>query len=458
MALLRYLLALWMGKAARLGLLLMGRNATHFPGQLALKLCPDFLGRVQKPRKIIAVTGTNGKTTVSNLLSDGLTGMGYRVLSNRLGSNINAGIASCLLTGCTIWGRSKYEVAVLEVDERSSQKIYPFVSPHYLVITNLFRDSIMRNAHPQYIAQWIEGAVPPSTKLILNADDLISSGICPHNPRAYFALAQQESDVTACINLINDVQICPNCQGELSYDYRRYHHIGKARCLACSFHSPTATYLAKDIDLTAMTMTVEDKEGACSYRLLSDSLVNIYNLTTVIATLREMGFTHEEVQRGLAGVHIVESRYNVQEAGGIRILMQMSKDRNALASSRAFDYISSLPGEKQLVLMMNNKSDQQHWSENVAWLYDCDFEFLNKENITRIVATGPRAKDYRLRLLLAGVPEETIRCTLNELDAPSLLDYRKGLSICLFYGTDSLDLAFKVQKKILSLAEEASVS
>jgi hypothetical protein len=108
--------------------------------------------------------------------------------------------------------------------------------------------------------------------------------------------------------------------------------------------------------------------------------------------------------------------------------------------------------------MMNNKSDQQHWSENVAWLYDCDFEFLNKENITRIVATGPRAKDYRLRLLLAGVPEETIRCTLNELDAPSLLDYRKGLSICLFYGTDSLDLAFKVQKKILSLAEEASVS
>jgi len=453
---LRFIFALWLSKCVRLALKILRRNATYFPGFLALKLCPDFMGRIGKPKKIIAITGSNGKTTVSNLLSDVLTGKGYSVLNNRLGSNIAAGVASSLLSGSTIFGKTKYEMAVLEVDERSSRKIYPFVKPDYLVITNLFRDSAMRNAHPQFIASFIEGAVPKTTQLILNADDIISSGICPENPRVYFGLDRMKTDVTTCVNLINDLQICPVCCGELVYDYRRYHHIGKAHCRDCGFKSPVSDYLAKDIDRDTMTMTVTNKNEALSYKLLSDSIFNIYNMVTVIAALRQFGLSHEEIKQGLEKTKIVETRYNAQKAGDVTVVMQMSKDKNALAGSRAFDYISSLPGRKEIILMMNCVHDQQHWSENVAWLYDCDFEFLNKNNITRIVATGPRAKDYYLRLLIAGVPEEIVRCTLNEMDAPTLLEYPKDSSVCLFYGTDALDLVFKVQARIKELAQEAS--
>jgi hypothetical protein len=106
--------------------------------------------------------------------------------------------------------------------------------------------------------------------------------------------------------------------------------------------------------------------------------------------------------------------------------------------------------------MMNNLTDDRRWSENVAWLYDCDFEFLNRDNITRIVATGPRARDYYLRLLMAGVKKDKLRCALRELDAPDLLDYNKGSSVCLFYGTDALSLVYKVQAKTKKLAEEAA--
>jgi UDP-N-acetylmuramyl tripeptide synthase len=453
---LRFLFAVWMSKCARVALRLLRRNATYFPGLVALKLCPDFMGRVGKPKKIIAVTGSNGKTTVSNLLNDVLTDKGYRVLNNQLGSNVAAGIATSLLVGSTLFGKSRYDMAVLEIDERSSKRIYPYVKPDFLVITNLFRDSPMRNAHPQYIADFIQSAVPKTTKLILNADDLISSGICPDNPHVYFGLDRLKTDVTACINLINDVQICPVCRGELIYDYRRYHHIGKARCADCGFRSPESDYFATDIDTDDMTMTVTDKGGAQSYKLLSDSIFNIYNLVTVIATLRELGLPHEEIKARLEKTKIVETRFNTRKAGDVTVVMQMSKDKNALAGSRAFDYISGLPGKKELILMMNCIHDQQHWSENVTWLYDCDFEFLNKENITRIVATGPRAKDYRLRLLFAGVPDEKIRCTLNEMDAPTLLEYNSGESVCLFYGTDALDLVYRVQGKIIDLAEEAA--
>ncbi|NLT14981.1 MAG: Mur ligase family protein, partial [Clostridiales bacterium] len=337
---LRFLFALWVSKCARAALRLLKRNATYFPGLVALKLCPDFMGRIGKPEKITAVTGSNGKTTVSNLLNDVLTDKGYRVLNNQLGSNVAAGIATSLLVGSTLFGKSKYDMAVLEIDERSSRRIYPYVKPDFLVITNLFRDSPMRNAHPQYIAGFIESAVPKTTKLILNADDLISSGICPDNPRVYFGLDRMKTDVTACVNLINDVQICPVCCGELEYDYRRYHHIGKARCTDCGFMSPESDYFATDIDTEALTMTVSDKAGSMSYKLLSDSIFNIYNVVTVVAALRELGLSHEEIKAGLDRTKIVETRFNAQKAGNVTVVMQMSKDKNALAGSRAFDYIS----------------------------------------------------------------------------------------------------------------------
>jgi UDP-N-acetylmuramyl pentapeptide synthase len=206
-----------------------------------------------------------------------------------------------------------------------------------------------------------------------------------------------------------------------------------------------------------MTMTVTDKQGGrVVYPLLSDSVFNIYNVVTVAAAMREFGLTHEEISESLGKTKIVETRFNARQAGNVRVVMQMSKDKNALAGSRAFDYVSQLPGEKEIILMMNCLADQKNWSENTTWLYDCDFEFLAREGISRIVCTGPRAKDYYLRLLLAGVPEERLRCTLSELDAPELLEYRPGESVCLFYGTDALDLVYKVQAKIVECAEEAA--
>ena len=94
---LRFLLALWLAKLSVPALKITRHNGTDFPGSLALKLCPDFLRYVGKPGTIIAVTGTNGKTTVSNLLTDILEADGKKVLSNRSGSNITSGISTALI-------------------------------------------------------------------------------------------------------------------------------------------------------------------------------------------------------------------------------------------------------------------------------------------------------------------------------------------------------------------------
>ena len=79
---------------------------------------------------------TNGKTTVSNLLTDILEADGKKVLSNRSGSNITSGISTALLRGSDLLGRAKsYDMAVLEVDERASVRIFPYVKPDYVAVS-----------------------------------------------------------------------------------------------------------------------------------------------------------------------------------------------------------------------------------------------------------------------------------------------------------------------------------
>ena len=148
----RFYIALWGAKVGTVLLKLLKRNATFFPGKFALKVCPGFIGKIDKPKTIVAVTGTNGKTTVCNMIEDILKDNNYVFIDNKYGSNIDAGITTTLISGVSFMGKSKKDLAVLEVDERSAPKVYPYLTPTYLVCTNLFRDSLIRNAHTEFIS------------------------------------------------------------------------------------------------------------------------------------------------------------------------------------------------------------------------------------------------------------------------------------------------------------------
>ena len=50
---LRFIFALWVAKAMKLALKLLGRNGTYLPGNTAIRLCPNFLGQVGKPKTVI---------------------------------------------------------------------------------------------------------------------------------------------------------------------------------------------------------------------------------------------------------------------------------------------------------------------------------------------------------------------------------------------------------------------
>lgn len=450
----KYWIALWAAKFSKILLKITRHNGTNFPGELAIKICPDFLRHIGKPARIIGVTGTNGKTTVCNLVIDMFASDGQQVLNNRLGSNTASGIGTSLINGVTFFGRPKYNTAVFELDERSAPRIYPYLTPDLLLITNLTRDSIMRNGHPEFISGILTRYIPKKSKLLLNADDLISVSVAPDNPRVYFGIDRMDSDVTACINRINDMRICPNCHTVLEYEYLRYHHIGRARCPACGFASPAYDYRGHNVDTVHRSIDIADQGQTQRYKLVNESIFNIYNVVSVVALFRELGFAREKISALLEQVKIVESRYNEEKVGSINVIMQIAKDRNAVGCSRAFDYVSGLSGDKELLLMMSNLVDAKHWSENTCWLYDCDFEFLNRSDIKNIVVVGPRCKDYALRLLLAGVPAEKIQPVFEELEGPEHFQYNENESIYVMYGTETIELAKKIVEKTKNAIRE----
>lgn len=455
---LRFYVALWMAKLSIIALKVTKHNGTNFPGELAIKLCPNFLKYIGKPKKIIAITGTNGKTTVANLILDMLSTSGETIMNNKMGSNINSGIASSLIYGANLFGKCKHNTGVFEVDERSALRIYPYMRPDYMLITNLSRDSIMRNAHPEYIANILTTYIPETTKLVLNADDLISARIAPKNERAYFGISKMEGDITECVNLINDIQICPKCHSKLAYEYLRYNHIGRAYCPACGFHAPDYDYTGENVNLEDMSIDVRDASGTGHYRLLNNSVFNIYNVVSVVALFREMGYSHAEIEKLFENLNITASRFDEKKFGSRTLFRLLAKEKNAFATTRVFDYISTLPGDKEIILMNSCQGDMKHWSENTCWLYDCDFEFLNQENIKNIILCGPRRFDHKLRLLLAGVPEDRLSFAEKEVDAPDQLKMFEGDNVFVLYGTDSIVLGKKVsgdvENRLKKLAEE----
>ena len=369
----RYYLAFYLAKLSVVALKIIRRDATQFPGKLAITICPNFLQMIEKPKTIIAVTGTNGKTTVCNMIEDCLRENNYEFIDNQLGSNTNSGIASTFIKGAKLSGKQKKDMAVFEIDERSSIRIYPFMKPTYLICTNLFRDSLMRNAHTEFISSMLTNNIPKETKLILNGDDLIVSNLAPDNERVYFGINRLDTDTDTCQNIARDIIVCPKCDSKLKYEFVRYNHIGRAHCSKCDFSSPKIDYEVTNIDFENKKMTIRHEEKNEVYDIINNNIINIYNMLATITLLRELGLTDEQINPVLKKQKIVDTRYFKETVGKVEVVTQLAKGMNPIACSRAFDYVRKESGNKAVFVLLDDLHEAASGSENIAWHYDTDY-------------------------------------------------------------------------------------
>lgn len=444
------------GKLSAFGLRLLGRNASYLPGLIALAIDRSFIGGLQKPETLICVTGTNGKTTTSNFITSVLRHAGYEVTNNSFGSNVQAGVAAALLLNSTFTGKHKNRFAVIEVDERSSLKVYPYMAPDYLLCNNIMRDSLKRNAHTEFISFIINSAVPESTTVVLNADDIICANLAPQcKNKIFFGVDAEIPEKTEGMKA-RDIVYCPRCGGRLEADYLRYNHIGRWHCTACDFASPARDFTVTAIDRENETFTVENAGHTQTYRLVNDNIVNIFNFCGAIALLRKLNVSEETIAGALADTELVKTRFDVTEAGSLRLTRILAKGQNPVAVSRVFAYTAKCPGDKKCLLMIiDDKEDNEHNSESTCWLYDLDYSPLKDPTIDRLIFAGKRCRDHVLRCVMNGIDPAKITVTDEVKNCSDLVDLDKYTDVYLLFENYWLDEALAEEKRLLERGRAA---
>ena len=212
-----------------------------------------------------------------------------------------------------------------------------------------------------------------------------------------------------------------------------YKDIGSAHCTKCGFRSPKADYDVTKVNESTGRITMSLKGKQADFKAVGTSVTDTYNLAGAIAVLSEFGLSAEQLKKSVEKLEIVKSRYDEEKIGDKQVIMSVAKGQNPVACSRVFSSIKNHTGKKAVVLMLDDLGDAEETSENTAWIYDTDFEFLNDDSITQVICSGVRRTDYKVRLLLAGVPEEKITCVEKESDAANEVDLDKADTIFFLY-------------------------
>ncbi len=417
-------------KAAATGLTLLRRNGGQLPGVIAEAIDPAFIEHIDKPRHIVFVSGTNGKTTTNNLLNDLLIDNGVSLVNNRAGGNILNGVESTFIKNASLSGRQRVDTAVMELDELSFRRVLPHVTPEILLVTNLYRDSFSRNANPDFIFSVMSGNISPETCLVLNADDLISCRLAPHNAnRVYFSIGRLPDDTSGPQGIACDLAACPKCGGKLEYDYCHLRHLGRAHCTSCGFESPAPDYEVVAVDRGTHTFTVCEHcapgEPTYTYRLEVYSITNLYNLFAATVVAREMGLAPEAIAASLdRGINVTAARYSEKRVGGKRLVALASKGENSTATSVTLDIVRREEGRKAVVLMLSDihKAESPVLTEYIGWYYQTDFEYLNDPSVEQIVVQGATSADLLLRLRLAHVDMDRLSVVSTPEEAADVID------------------------------------
>ncbi|MBE6818990.1 MAG: DUF1727 domain-containing protein [Ruminococcaceae bacterium] len=375
-----------------------GGKSSSMPGAVALKICPDLLARLssQVRKGIVCVCGTNGKTTTNNLLCSALEGAGNTVICNKLGANMLNGVTTAFALAASLGGKIDADYASIEVDEASTIRVFEYMKPQAIVISNLFRDQLDRYGEIDITVDLLNKAIAMAgnVTLVLNADDPLCAqfGYKSDKHIIYYGISQKvlpQTDDT------KEGRFCPICGGKQWYNYYHYSQLGDYECTKCDFKRPPVDVEATDVKLSAdIAFSLNGKPMQLHYK----GFYNIYNMIAVYAALQALGVDTSDFASLLKSYKPQIGRMEEIVLDGKPVILNLAK--NPAGFNQAIGTVLTDPRKKDVIIAINDNAND---GRDVSWLWDVDFEKVQSDSLNTLTCTGIRLYDISLRFKYSNV-------------------------------------------------------
>lgn len=382
------------------------KNGGNTPGVYAYKINKNILKYFKINCPIIAVVGTNGKTTTNNSINAILKSSGKKVIGNLKGNNMQTGIITLLARNSSLTGKVKADYITLEIDESYLPIIGNSLKLDTIVLLDFFRDQLDRVGEIESLILKINEFLKTyNGKLVLNNDDPNVARLGranPNNKNIYYFSVDKYKFATDKMKEAGEGKFCPFCNTRLEYEYYQYAHIGKFKCPKCNYGNNEIYKFIKDIDLDNQTFRINNDIFKINY----NSIYSIYNFAAAITVATLYDIDIENIKRTLQEFELNNGRQEKLIINGSETTINLAK--NPTGVNVSLRLVNEDSSEKDVLFVLNDNSAD---GTDVSWIYDIDFS--NLYHVKRIITSGKRAYDMAICIKNNGVSPEKIEAYLD---------------------------------------------
>lgn len=404
-------------------------GGTNFPGVLAQRIDPQILRRLSAalPGGVVLVSGTNGKTTTTRMISELLRRSGEQTLHNRAGANLVSGLTATAVAATGASGRPHATIGLFETDEAALPAAIGETSPRLVLIHNLFRDQLDRYGEVDTLATAWRTALaqlPATSTVVLNADDPAVADLGRDLTARvwYYGLADARHATGAAAH-IADSQFCRRCGARYRYQLAFYAHIGHYACPQCGHSRPQPQVELARLDLQGADgsrLFISYPGGGFEAQLPLPGLYNAYNGLATAAVGLALGYAPALIRATLEEFHAAFGRIERLRAGADGPPLLIALIKNPVGASETVRMLVQTTepaavahNEQQAIIqaaalhVVIAINDRLADGTDVSWLWDADFEALSG-CVAQAIVAGTRAADMAVRLKYAGIDAEQI--------------------------------------------------